>query len=81
MDLDNDERKGILAEIAEFAKEPELEDNEVTVRMFAQQEGLSISRASNRLEKLWGEGKLERREVLHEGKRKNAYTIAGRGMR
>ena len=75
MNLSVDERRELLEEIIEITSEPELEENEITVRMYSEQEGISISIAANRLEKAWSGGKLNRREVLHEGKRKKAYSI------
>lgn len=76
MNLPMEERKEILAEIDEFTDEPELGPDEVTVRMYANHKNISISQASNRLEKKWEEGRLMRREVLHRGKRKKAYSVA-----
>lgn len=75
MNLSIEDRKDILAEIDEFTDEPELADDEVTVRMYSEHKGITISQASNRLEAKWMDGRLKRREVLHNGKRKKAYSV------
>jgi hypothetical protein len=76
MDLADEDKLAILEEIDKYAGVPELEDDEVTVRMYAAHKGISISKASNRLEREAERGNLACREVLHEGKRKKAYSVA-----
>jgi hypothetical protein len=75
MDLTDEEKLEILEEIDRFAGVPELEPHEVTVRMYAEHKGITISKAANRLDDQVALGNFQVREVLHEGKRKKAYSV------
>lgn len=76
MNLSVEDRKEILAEIHEFHDEPMLRPDEFTVAQYAEssEEPMTPSQAAGKLRKLVAKGVLKRREVLHEGKWKGAFS-------
>lgn len=51
-----------------------LRPGEVTIRMYADQEGLRYQQAAYRLEKMVELGLMEKRPVLHDGARRMAFS-------
>ena len=80
MNLSDEDRAAILAEVEQYAREPRLESYEFTIRQYVEAvvtPTLTINQAADRLEKLYLQGVLKRRLVLHEGKYKHAYSKSG----
>jgi hypothetical protein len=76
MNLDVQDRRDIIAEIHEYHGAPRLKPGEFTVRQYAElsEEPMTDSQAAGKLRKLVEAGILKKREVLHEGKWKGAFS-------
>lgn len=68
-------RRQIMAEVAEFATPPRLEKHEFTVTQYAEENDVPQNTARRQLDGAVEEGRLDSRWVIHEGNRCKAYSL------
>jgi len=68
-DLTDGQRREILREVKEYTQKPRLEQDEFTVRQYAESfdPPLNMRTARDRLVRMMDDGRLEGRKVLHGG--------------
>jgi len=69
-------RQQIIEEVSRFARPPQLQADEFTIRQYAEKNDLTNNTATTDLENALRAGLVTRRMVTHNGKRKWAYRIA-----
>jgi hypothetical protein len=70
------QRAAIIDEVAAYTEPPSLQADEFTVRMYANQTGISMKLARNHLLAAVEAGKLKNRKVKHDGSRCWAFRTA-----
>ena len=73
-EIDEKERRQIIAEVIKITEPPELKPDEFTVGQYAKQAGITQRRARDHLGKLVEQGQLTCREVIHKQRKRNAYA-------
>ena len=73
------ETKSAWADVIESMKADTLRDDDMTVERFALATNRSIPVASKRLNEMQAQGKVEKRWVVHRGKRVIAYRLSAKG--
>ncbi len=75
VDITEAELKKAVAEIAALIEPPRLERGEITSLMLAEEKGITRRQAAYQLERAHERGQLSMREVKHDGRKVNAYSI------
>lgn len=68
-------KSALEAAIAVLGEGNVLAEGEFTITDYAEHQGLTYHSASGRLATFYREGKLEKRQVIHNGKRTNAFRL------
>jgi hypothetical protein len=66
-------RHQIIQEISKYTRPPALQDDEFTIKQYAEHHGITYSAASSDLAHALNDGLVTRREVKHDGHRRWAY--------
>lgn len=65
--MNNDLKRQIADEIAEFTKRPQLREDELTTSQYAKIQDIPYKQAYDTLNQAEEDGLLERRRILHNG--------------
>jgi hypothetical protein len=68
-------RRQIMEEVAEFATPPRLEEDEFTVTQYAEENNVPPNTVRRQLDKAVDDGRLDSRWVIHNGARCKAYSL------
>jgi len=74
--MNEQQRRQIIQEVARFARPPQLQPDEFTIRQYAERNEITTTTANTDLQNALRAGLVKRRMVTHNGKRKWAYRIA-----